>query len=131
MGAPRGLATAPHLPGGEQCDWASREARWGLVLLGRRNVGGLDDLAGAQTARADVDPLDAAANDSADPLDIRVPTTLRADVGVADTHAERRLFVADLTYRGHSDSFEKTGEDRTAPSGGVLLATNVRTNNVR
>ena len=77
-----------------------------LGLLGDGGVGGFDDLAGAQAAGTDVDPLDSAADDGTDSLDVWVPTALRPNVGMANTHAERRLFVADLTYRRHSDSFE-------------------------
>ena len=88
---------------------AGNSAKWGEQwlageLFGGRGMRGLNDLAGAKAARADVDPLDAAADNGTNPLDVRVPPTLCADVGVADAHAERRLLVADLTYRGHDNS---------------------------
>ena len=61
----------------------------------------LDDLARADARGAGVDPLGRSVHQGPNLLDVRVPTPLGPAVGVADVHAERRLFPTDLTHRCH------------------------------
>ena len=71
------------------------------ALSGDRTGRCFDDLAGPKTAGAHSDPLRRAVHERTDALNVRVPATLRADVAVADTHAERRLLAAHFTDRCH------------------------------
>src|SRR5262245_64096264 len=59
------------------------------------------DLAGLDAGGAHEEALGRTVHDGADALDVGVPTTLGAPVGVADRHAERRLLAADLAHRCH------------------------------
>jgi hypothetical protein len=61
----------------------------------------LGDATGAQARGAHVYPLGAPVNECTDSLNVRVPTTLGATMGVRDVHAETRLFAAKLTDRRH------------------------------
>ena len=62
------------------------------------------DLAGTEAARADVDAFDLAVDDRADALDVRLPGTLRLQVGVADVVARELAFVADFANMCHVDT---------------------------
>src|SRR4051794_34524476 len=84
------------------------------ALAGRADV--LGDLAGLEAAGADVDPLRAAVDDRADPLDVRVPAALRAPVRVAHVHAERRVLPADLAHCCHDHYLKTWGPARTTGS---------------
>src|ERR1035437_3212895 len=64
----------------------------------------LGDLARPDARRADLKTLGRPVDDGTDPLDIGIPTTLGAPVGVTDVHSERRLLAADLTHRCHDAS---------------------------
>jgi len=44
-------------------------------------------------------------HERADALDVRVPTALRAPVGVGHVHPEARVFPTDLTDGCHVDAF--------------------------
>ena len=66
----------------------------------RKSKGTLN-LARTQAARADVDALHLAVNHCADALDVRLPGTLRLQVGVADVVARQLAFVADFANMCH------------------------------
>ena len=59
------------------------------------------DFSGAQATRADVDALHLAVHNGAHALDIRIPATLRLQMGMADIHAAHRPFVANFTNMCH------------------------------
>ena len=59
------------------------------------------DFSGAQATRADVDALHLAVHNGAYALDVRIPATLRLQVGMADIHAAHRPLVANLTNMCH------------------------------
>ena len=84
-----------------QLDMAATTDPVGSRGTGSARVGNLGDLAGAQAAGAHVDALGRTVDERSDPLNVRIPTTLGADVGVADTHAERRLLAANFANRCH------------------------------
>ena len=60
------------------------------------------DLASLQAGGADVQALGGGPDDRADPLDIGIPTTLRAAMGVRDIVPEARALPADVAVGGHS-----------------------------
>src|SRR4051794_33997924 len=62
---------------------------------------GLDDLAGLEAGRADIDALRRAVDDRAHALHVRVPPPLGAAVRVAEPHPEDRLLAAHVTHGGH------------------------------
>ena len=62
------------------------------------NSSSFGDLVGTQAASAHVDPLGAAIHEGTNPLDVRIPATLGANVGVTDAHAKRRLLAANVAY---------------------------------
>ena len=59
------------------------------------------DFSRAQATRADVDALHLAVHNGAYALDVRIPTTLRLQVGMRDVHAAHRPLVANLTNMCH------------------------------
>ena len=59
------------------------------------------DFPGAQATRADIDALHLAVHNGAYALDVRIPATLRLQVGMADIHAAHRPLVANLTNMCH------------------------------
>src|SRR6185295_7220009 len=65
---------------------------------------GLDDLAALDATRADVHPLRGAADESLHTLDVRVPTTLGAPVGVRHVHAPAGTLATHFTYCCHDGS---------------------------
>src|SRR5581483_8697587 len=69
---------------------------------------------------ADVHPPGGPVHDCPYPLDVRVPTALGTNVGVADRHAERRLLAAHLTHRSHDAIDHLLGKrsGRAGPSDG-------------
>src|SRR6476661_6628318 len=90
------------------------------------SASGLDDFAGLDASRADVDSLRRTIDNRPDPLDVRVPATLVAPVRVADAHPEGRVLATHLTDRSHdaqphSGSFG-TGFDPTRWPGKVTNA---------
>ena len=62
------------------------------------------DLARTEAARADVDAFDLTVDDRADALDVRLPGTLRLQMGVADVVARELTFVADFANMCHVDT---------------------------
>ncbi len=62
---------------------------------------GLGYFARAQTAGADVHSNRGSPDESTDALNVRIPATLGATVGVRDVHAERRLLAADFADGCH------------------------------
>ena len=77
-----------------------------------RKLEGTLNLTGTQAARADVDAFDLAVDDRADALDVRLPGTLRLQMGVADVVASELAFVADFANMCHVDTppcFLKSG----------------------
>ncbi len=77
------------------------------------DVDALDYFAGPQAAGADVYSLRSTVDQGANSLDVRVPTTLGADMAVADAHAKRRLLAADFTNACHV----KTPREAGSPAG--------------
>ncbi len=77
----------------------------GVAPSGRSNVrpegSGARDLARLDAGSADVQPLGGPAHDRAHGLDVGVPPTARASVGVGDRHTEARPLAADVTHRRH------------------------------
>src|SRR5690606_12488961 len=71
------------------------------TVTGGNRSAGLDDLAGLDAARADVDALRRALDQCTHPLDVGVPATLRAAVRVRHRHAPRRALATHFTYRCH------------------------------
>src|SRR5829696_4381721 len=67
----------------------------------RMRSGGLDDLAGAQAASADAQPLDAAVHQGADALEVRLEPARCDIVRVADVPADDRPFSADFAAFCH------------------------------
>src|SRR5687768_3477770 len=70
-------------------------------MIRRLRVNGFGDLAGSDAGRAGVDALGRAVDHRTNTLDVRVPATLGAPVGVADIHAEARALATHVTYRCH------------------------------
>src|ERR687886_199297 len=66
-------------------------------LLGRS----AGDLARLQAGGAHVEPLRGRPDHRADPLDVRVPATLGAPVGVRDRVTEARPLAADVAVGSH------------------------------
>src|ERR1700749_1302098 len=69
-----------------------------------------DDLAGLDAGRADVEPLLVAAGAGHDVhrLDVRVPPTAGAAVGVRHRLTEAGAFPADIAHSGHGSSSSKS-----------------------
>jgi hypothetical protein len=76
-----------------------------IFLADLADFGGLDDLASTEAAGANVDPLGGTVHQGSNALNVWIPTTLGAHVGVANTHAERRLLAANFANRCHVESF--------------------------
>src|SRR6266511_2765467 len=77
----------------------------GLAAPRRCFAGALDDLRdlpGLETARADAEPLDAAADLRADGYQIGEPPPLRHIVGVANLMAHRGTLAADIATLSHA-----------------------------
>lgn len=96
----------------QPCQCSDRVAGWSPLprrrrgggvsgLCGRGPTRRLGDLASLDATRADVHPLGRVADLDTDPLDIRIPASLRAPVGVAEAHAEYRFLIADVANGGH------------------------------
>ena len=75
-------------------------------------LGGLDDLARAQAARADADALDAAVDHRADRLEIRLEPPRAHVVRVAVLPADDRTLPADFTALRHKQYALSTHEDK-------------------
>ena len=60
-----------------------------------------DDLAGLEAGSADVLALRCLTDESADPLDVRVPTSLRSAVRVRDAVPEAWALAADIAVGSH------------------------------
>lgn len=69
-----------------------------------RAAGGLLDAIGANTLGADPDSLGLAIYQRANPLQVRVPATIRLVVGMTDVMAERRSLATDFTYARHEET---------------------------
>src|SRR4051794_6253611 len=67
----------------------------------RPRQSGAGDLACLQAGGADVEPLRGLADDGVHGLDVRVPATGGAPVGVRNRHPEAGALAADVAHRGH------------------------------
>lgn len=85
-------------------------AEAGLFKLCGSHVAG--DLAGLEARGANVQTLWCTLDESANTLDVWVPTTRRAHVGVRDALAEVRALAADFTYRRHGSLLTLTVRDK-------------------
>ncbi len=96
-----GVLRLDHIPArlrDRRCRWRGRSP---ASHPGHASVTGLHDLAGLDAAGADVQALGRAVDQRPHPLDVRVPATLGAPVGVAHGHAEARLLAAHVADRCH------------------------------
>ena len=71
-----------------------------------------------------------AVHDGADPLDVGVPSPLRAPVRVADAHAELRLLAADVAHGCHRNHLG-TGSGTAKDGNGIQKPPNVGGSNIR
>ena len=81
---------------------ASKGSGWGL---GEDATGRLYHPACPDARGAHVQVRRRPLHEGADPLDVRVPATLRAPMGVGHVHPEARVLPTDLTYGCHVDAF--------------------------
>src|SRR3954447_12503457 len=83
-----------------------------------RASAGLDDLAALDAPRADVHPLRGTADEGLHTLDVGVPTTLRAPVGVRHVHTPAGALATHFTYCCHDGSSStRSNEPVDATSG--------------
>src|SRR4029079_9685639 len=79
---------------------------------------GLDDLAALDATRADVHPLRGTADEGLHTLDVRVPTTLGAPVGVRHVHTPAGALATHFTHCCHDGSSStRSNELEDATSG--------------
>ena len=93
-------------------------------------LGRLDDLARLQAARADPQPLDAAVDERAHPLQVRLEPPGCHVMRVADVPSHDRTLIADFTTFCHwrASVLEAPGNGLGQPSPGVAesVGTNIR-----
>ncbi len=91
--------------------------------VGEDSPGRLHDPPRANARGADVQVGRRAVHESAYPLDVRVPASLGAPVGVGDVHPEARAFPTEFTDSCHDDAFLErvptTGRRVTLASSGM------------
>src|SRR6478735_9768990 len=80
---------------------------------------GLDDLAALDATGADVHPLRGAADEGLHTLDVRVPTTLGAPVGVRHVHTPAGALATHFTYCCHDGSSSRRSNELVDATSGT------------
>jgi len=73
-----------------------------------RLVDGFGDLAGLYARRARIDAFGRAIDQRADALNVRIPPTFGAPMGVAHGHTERWMLATHIANRCHNDLKPRT-----------------------